>query len=89
MMVSRAAKEVISPMPIFQLNPSGLMTGSMVRPSARPGCPDGRRMAVGVGQCAATHRQHRHQQDHRAGAPQKNLRAIQQPQPERLNVGQR
>ena len=32
MMVSRAASDVISPMPIFQLKPSGLITGSMVRP---------------------------------------------------------
>ena len=32
MMVSRAASEVIRPMPIFQLKPSGLITGSMVRP---------------------------------------------------------
>ena len=32
MMVSRAASDVISPIPIFQLKPSGLMTGSMVRP---------------------------------------------------------
>src|ERR1039458_5931553 len=34
MMVSRAASEVISPIPIFQLKPSGLMAGSMAWPIA-------------------------------------------------------
>ena len=32
-MVSRANTAVSSPMPIFQLKPSGLITGSMVRPT--------------------------------------------------------
>ena len=31
-MTSRAASEVTRPMPIFQLKPSGAMTGSTVRP---------------------------------------------------------
>ena len=31
-MTSRAAREVMRPMPIFQLKPSGLMAGSIVLP---------------------------------------------------------
>ena len=77
MMVSRAASDVISPIPIRQLNPSGLMTGSMARPTvpatlcSMPGA-----LAVHRGQVRGHPQQHRHQQNHRAGAPQKDLRAV-------------
>ena len=88
MMTSRAASDVISPMPIFQLKPSGLMTGSMVRPMrAGQAVLDGGRLAAGVGQVRQHPEHHGHQQDHGAGALQEDLGAVQQAQAERLHGG--
>jgi len=56
-MVSRAASDVINPIPMRQLNPSGLIAGSMARPMAPAilcSIPGARPFTVG--RCAATHR---------------------------------
>ena len=88
MMVSRAASDVISPMPIFQLKPSGLMTGSMVRPivparlcSMPAAC---RRCTAGS---VSDPEDHGHQQNHGAGALQEDFGAVQQAQSQRLQRG--
>ena len=88
--ISRAASEVISPMPIFQLKPSGLMAGS----TAWPIMPAKLSAICGgfpfcSGRFAQHPEHHGHQQDHGAGAAQEDFRAIDQPQAERRKVGQR
>ena len=72
---SRAASEVIRPMPIFQLNPSGLMTGS-IGFADHPG-----EAVLDLGRLAVVQRQVRqhpkhdgHRKNHGSGPAQKYLR---------------
>jgi hypothetical protein len=83
-MTSRAASEQTRPTPIFQLNPSGRMTGSMVCPSwPAKLCSMGGGMAVDERQAGQQPQEERDAEDDRAGALEKHLGAVRDAEPER------
>ena len=88
MMVSRANTAVIRPIPIFQLKPSGLMAGSMVRPTVPARLfLDRRHVAVVGGHVLGHPENHAHQQDDGAGAVQEDLGAVVEAQAQGLHGG--
>ena len=80
-MTSRAAIEVSSPTPIFQSKPSGRITGSIaVAHLGDYAVLHLGRLAVMHGEVGRRPEQQRDQHDHRAGAIEEGLAAIDQPQ---------
>src|SRR5664279_6252358 len=78
-MTSRAARDITMPMPIRQSNPSGLTNGSIRRPIVPATL-----LAIGhlpprEGQVREDPQHDRDAEDHRAGAAEKDLRAVVHP----------
>ena len=85
--ISRASTEVSSPMPIFQLNPRGRMTGSINWPSLPM------TLSASCGKVPAMHRQmaqdperNRHADNNRARLVEEDARPVVEPQPKRTSA---